>query len=232
MILYFFIVYKLALSAIPFDLVNDQFVMAKIAIGGLIVIPLGLAASTLSSAIGSIMVAPRTLQALAIDRSFPLSLINRWLASSRKRDSEPFNASLVTCCIALLFVALGSVNAVAKVISMFFMVTYGSLCLISFLNHFGSSPAYRPSFKSKWFLSLIGFIVSLWVMFKISTPYAITAIILMILLYTFINSYHSKRKGLASLFANTLFQVNRNLQVFLQKKGGRTFTDWRPSAIF
>jgi amino acid transporter len=232
MIIYFFIVYKLALSASSDDLASNQFIMAKIALGGAFVIPIGLAASTMSSAIGSVMVAPRTLQALAGDRSFPVPAMNHWLAKGRKEDHEPVNAALVTCMIALVFVALGNVNAVAQIISMFFMVTYGSLCLISFLNHFGSSPAYRPSFRSKWYLSLVGFLVAVWVMFKISTPYAIAAILLMSGIYIFINSYHAKRKGLVSIFANAIFQLNRNLQVYLQKRGSaKTLAEWRPSAI-
>lgn len=232
MVIYFFISYKLAVSASPEELVNNQLVMGKIAKWGVIFIPLGLAASTVSSALGSVMVAPRTLQALAKDRSFPHVRINRWLSFLRKKDSEPVNASLITCVIALVFVAIGDVDAVARIISMFFMVTYGSLCLISFLNHFGSSPSYRPSFKSKWFLSLIGFITSVWVMFKIDTTYTILAISLMIGMYTYINSYHKKRKGFASIFANTIFQINRNLQIYLQKKrNARTENEWRPSAI-
>ncbi len=231
-ILYFFIAYKLALSATPEDLVSDQFIMGRIARWGMIVVPAGLAASTISSALGSVMVAPRTLQALASDRSFPLPGINRWLSRSRKKDQEPVNASLITCIIALFVVALGNVNAVARIISMFFMVTYGSLCLISFLNHFGSSPSYRPSFRSKWYISLLGFITSLWVMFSISLPYAIAAVVLMVLLYIYIQSYHKYRKGLASIFANTIFQINRNLQIYLQKSSSaKTFAEWRPSAI-
>ncbi len=232
MVIYFFISFKLANSATPDELVNDQFVMGKIAIAGVVMIPVGLAASTISSAIGSVMVAPRTLQALSQDRAFPVPRLNRWLAKGRKADNEPINASLLTCIIALIFVALGNVNAVAEIISMFFMVTYGSLCLISFLNHFGSSPSYRPSFKSRWPFSLAGFVVALWVMFKINTPYAIAAIILMVLLYLYIGTYNKNRKGVATLFANVLFQVNRNLQVYLQKKGStRSSDEWRPSAI-
>ena len=232
MIVYVFVVYKLALSASPQDLIDNQLIMAKIAIGGALVIPLGLAASTISSALGSVMVAPRTLQALANDRSFPSSKINAWLAAGRKSDGEPVNASLVTVIIALFFVALGNVNAVAEIISMFFMVTYGSLCLISFLNHFGSSPSYRPSFKSKWFFSLAGFIISVWVMFKINTPYAVLAIIMMVLIYLYINYYHKNRQGLESIFANSIFQLNRNLQVYLQKSRTKNKqTEWRPSAI-
>lgn len=232
MIIYFFIAYKLISSATPEELIENQFVMSNIALWGWIFIPLGLAASTISSALGSVMVAPRTLQALANDRSFPIQRINQYLRQTRAKDSEPVNASLITCIIALVFVALGNVNIVAQIISMFFLITYGSLCLISVLNHFGSSPSYRPSFKSKWFISLIGFVTSVYVMFKISTAYSLLAFSLMTLLYLYINYIHKTRKGLSSIFTNTIFQVNRNLQLFLQKsKVVKSSTDWRPSVI-
>jgi amino acid transporter len=232
MIIYFFVVYKLALSVPIDDLLEHQLIMSRIALGGAIVIPLGLAASTISSALGSVMVAPRTLQALALDRAFPSKKINYWLSKGRSGDNEPVNASLVTCIIAFVFVAMGDVNAVASIISMFFMVTYGSLCLISFLNHFGSSPSYRPSFKSRWYISLTGFVVAVWVMFKISTAYALLSFGLIAAIYLYVDYYHKSRKGFASIFANALFQLNRNLQVMIQKKQSKKEQkEWRPSAI-
>jgi amino acid transporter len=232
MILYFFIIYKLARSATPEDLVEHQLIMGRIALFGAVIVPLGLAASTISSALGSVMVAPRTLQALAMDRAFPSKKINRWLAYARIKDNEPVHASLITSIIAFVFVALGDVNAVASIITMLFLVTYGSLCLISFLNHFGSSPSYRPSFRSKWYISLTGFVISVWVMFKISSLYALIAFIAIVVLYLFINHYHKGRKGLSSIFTNSLFQLNRNLQVLLQKKSHeKLYKEWRPSAI-
>ena len=232
MIIYFFISYKLASSATPEELMGDQFVMSKIALWGWLFIPLGLAASTISSALGSVMVAPRTLQALANDKSFPSTIANRWLSQARTKDNEPINASLITCIIAFVFVAVGNVDIVAQIISMFFMITYGSLCLISFLNHFGSSPSYRPSFKSKWFISLIGFVTSVWVMFKISMVYSFFAFSAMILLYIYISYIHKNRRGLSSIFTNTIFQINRNLQIYLQKsKAVKSSADWRPSVI-
>ncbi len=232
MIIYFFVVYKLAKSASVQELVEQQLIMGKIAIAGIVMVPIGLAASTFSSALGSVMVAPRTLQALALDHAFPSKKANTWLAASFAKDNEPRNASLVTVVIAFIFVAVGNVNEVATIISMFFMVTYGSLCLISFLNHFGSSPSYRPSFKSRWYISLTGFLISVWVMFKINTPYALLAFLLIALIYTYINHYHKDRKGLASIFTNSLFQLNRNLQILLQKKhNNKSYKEWRPSAI-
>lgn len=232
LIIYIFVIWKLAVSASPEEMLENQLVMGKIAIGGAVIVPLGLAASTLSSALGSVLVAPRTLQALANDTSFPSMRMNRWLAAARSNDGEPVNATIVTLVIAFVFVALGNVNAVAEIISMFFLVTYGSLCLISFLNHFGASPSYRPSFRSKWYLSLTGFAVAVIVMFRINTLYALTAIILIVIIYAYINHYHKNRTGLESLFANTLFQINRNLQVYLQKsESKRKQKEWRPGVI-
>jgi len=232
MVVYILIAWKMASSASIDELINNQFVMGNIAIGGAIIIPIGLAASTISSALGSVMVAPRTLQALSKDKIFPSKKLNRLLAKEREKDNEPINASIITCIIALFFVILGDINAVAEIISMFFMLTYGSLCLISFLNHFGSSPSYRPEFKSKWWLSLIGFIISVWVMFKINTIYALASFSLLIIVYVYINFIHKERKGLASIFVNTVFQLNSKLHLFIQRKtGSSVFTDWRPSII-
>lgn len=232
MITYVFISWKLAVSASPEELVNNQLIMSKIAYMGPVIIPLGLAASTISSAIGSVMVAPRTLQALGSDRSLPFGKVNSIISKGRGETNEPFNSTLFTCLIALIFVALGNVDAVAKIISMFFMVTYGSICLISFLYHFGADPSYRPSFRSRWYISLIGFLLCIWLMFKISTPYAIMAIVLMSLIYIFINYVHKDRGGMQSIFESAIFQLSRNIQVFNQRsKKSTDQRKWRPSVV-
>ncbi len=230
MLVYVLIIWKLSGAASPEDLISNQLIMSDIALFGFIIVPLGLAASTISSAIGSILVAPRTLQAIGLDKSFPIMPLNRFFAKGKGEMNEPFNSTLVTCVIALIFVALGDVNAVAEVISMFFMVTYGSICLISFLHHFGSSPSYRPTFKSKWYFSLIGFLLCIYLMFKMNTPYALASIVIMVLIYIGISHYHKKRSGLESLFQGAIFQLSRRIQVYMQKSRKISST-WRPSAI-
>jgi amino acid transporter len=232
-VIYFFIAYKLATSASSSQLLGNQLIMADIALFGSIIVPLGLAASTFSSALGSVMVGPRTLQAIALDNSIPIKSVNKWLSKTRNKDNEPVNSSIITCLIALVFVSIGGVDVVAQIITMFFLVTYGSLCLISFLNHFGSSPSYRPSFKSKWYISFIGFLTAVWVMFQISLIYSLVAFTTITLIYLYMDNYHKERKGFAALFANSLFKVNRDLQIYLQKKKTRDTlkNDWRPSAI-
>ncbi len=232
MIVYVFVIWKINASASMDEMLTEQLVMSKIAVYGWLIIPIGLAASTISSALGSVMVAPRTLQALGADNFLPFSGINNFFAKGKKVSNEPINASVLTVVIAFVFVAMGNVNSVAEIISMFFMVTYGSICLISFLNHFGSDPSYRPVFRSKWYLSLIGFILSFWLMFKINAMYAFLAIALMVLLYLWVSRKHKERRGLQSIFKGAIFQLNRRLQIYLQKSGNmRKSEGWRPSAI-
>jgi amino acid transporter len=231
MIIYFMVTWKLSVSASPDDLLNEQLIMSRIAVFGGIAIPLGLAASTMSSALGSILVAPRTLQALGMDKSFPSRKVNYLLSKGVSETNEPFNATLITCIIALIFVALGDVNAVAQIITMFFLVTYGSLSLISFLNHFGADPSYRPRFKSRWYFSLLGALMSIWLMFRINPTYALVAFGLMISIYVYISSYHKSRKGLEVIFQGTIFQIARNLHVYLQKSKKITSSSWRPSVV-
>ncbi|QQS37781.1 MAG: amino acid permease [Ignavibacteriales bacterium] len=231
-VIYIFIIHKLAISASPEELLGDQLVMSKITLFGAVLVPLGLAASTISSAIGSFLVAPRTLQALGIDKSFPLPFANGFLAKGVGSVNEPRNASIVVSVIALIFVMLGDVDVVATIITMFFMVTYGSLCLISFLYHFGADPSYRPKFRSRWYLSLLGFLICVILMFEISTPYALFSILSMVILYLYVNSYHKDRGGLVTIFQNAIFQLSRNVFVYLQKtKKADQNKNWRPSAV-
>ncbi len=232
MIIYIFIVYKFSISLDAETLTSSQLAMTNVAYFGSLVIPLGLGASTISSAIGSVLVAPRTIQALATDKSFPGNKINRWLKKGVGANNEPYNATIITIIIAMVFVSIGEVDFVAQIISMFFMITYGSLCLISFLNHFGASPSYRPQFKSHWIISLMGFLLSIWIMFKIDAAYTFLAYLIIVMVYTFLNHIHKERGGLQKIFLGALFQLSRRIQLYLQKNNSeQSDEDWRPAAI-
>ncbi len=231
MFIYFLIAYKLAVSASPEALADtSSLVMSDIAIQGWWLIPVGLAAATISSALGSIMVAPRTLQAIARDEIFPTPFINRWLSKGRGKNDEPYNASVITVLIALVFIFMGAIDSVAEVISMFFMVTYGSLCLISFLNHFAADPSYRPRFRSKWFISLFGAIACFGLMFFMNASYALLALVFIVGLYFLTAYFNPDKRSIAVIFQGVIFQLSRRLQVFLQK-ADKEKGNWRPSAV-
>ena len=232
MAVYVLITYKLAVSASPVDLANtNRLVMADIAWQGWWIIPLGLAAATVSSALGSILVAPRTLQAIARDQVLPSSGINYWLSRGRGKNDEPYNATLITVGLAFIFVMMGGLDSVAKLISMFFMVTYGTLNLISFLQHFAADPSYRPTFKSRWVISLFGALACFGLMFFMNPGYAFLSILLMIFFYALVRRYNPEKKNLAIIFQGVIFQLSRQLQVFLQKTEKEKALSWRPSAV-
>ena len=230
-IVYILVAYKLAASASPQELASDQMIMEKIALWGPI-IPIGLAAASLSSALGSIMVAPRTLQAMGHDTVFPGAKLNNWLSKGRETDNEPTNAGLISIIIAFVFVAFGDIDFVAQIISMFFMVTYGVICLISLLEHFAADPSYRPTFKSRWYLSLVGAVTSFWLMFKMNAPYALLSLIIMAGIYVMVSGYNRKEKGLANLFRGVVFQLSRQLQILAQRADREDLNEhWRPFTI-
>ena len=230
-LVYILVTYKLAVSASPDELASDQLIMEKIALWGPI-IPVGLAAASLSSALGSIMVAPRTLQAMGFDQVFPGTGINNWLSKGKEKDNEPINGGLVSIIIGFVFVAFGDIDFVAKIISMFFMVTYGVICLISLLEHFAADPSYRPTFRSRWYLSLVGAVTSFWLMFKMNAPYALLSLIIMGGIYIMVSEYNKKEKGLANLFRGVVFQLSRQLQILAQRADREDLNEhWRPFTI-
>jgi solute carrier family 12 sodium/potassium/chloride transporter 2 len=234
MLIYIAVAFKLSLS-LPVEVLanKDRLVMADIAIWSPI-IPIGLAAAAISSALGSILVAPRTLQALAADKVLPSEPGNNWLKKLRKKDSEPINGSLITIGIAYVFVVIGDVDLVVEIISMFFMVTYGAICLISFLEHFSANPAYRPSFNSRWYFSLPGAILTIWLMFKMNLPYAVASLAMMVAMYFWVSRYNKNERGMVRIFQGVIFQITRNLRVLLQKTGSSEEEEedyWAPSII-
>lgn len=230
MFVYILVVLKLGTSLSPDELVDGQFAMSKIALWGPI-IPIGLGAAALSSAIGSILVAPRTLQALAKDNIIPVPLSNEFLSKGKKETNEPFNATLFTAVLVLAVVLSGNVNFVAKIISMFFMITYGSLCMVSFLEHFAGNPSYRPTFRSKWYISIIGAIGSFVMMFQMAPVYAVIAVSAMAVIYISIRRKQSGEDDLSNMIEGALFQLTRQLQVLIQRKQTTINESWRPSFI-
>ena len=231
MVIYALVAVKLAQSATPEELAANQFVMAKIALWGP-AIYVGLGAAALSSALGSILVAPRTLQMIGRDNVLPFSRLNRLMEKGVGQTQEPVYATCVSGAIAIVFVLAGGVDFIARILTMFFIVTYGVLCAVSFLEHFAGNPSYRPTFHSRWYLSLVGTVMCGLMMIQINVLYAFISIFLMLAIYLGLRHTHRGQRDLTAIFQGTMFQLTRWLQITLQKnrvissEGG-----WRPSII-
>jgi amino acid transporter len=137
----------------------------------------GFLGATVSSAVGSILGGPRTLAALADDRvvpRLPQPRIGRW------RLDTPL---LISACVALAAVMLGDLNAVAPILTMFFLTTYGVVNLVAGLEQLSGSPSYRPAIRVPWWISLAGAAGCVWVMALINSVAALAAILIELLLY-------------------------------------------------
>ncbi|MCB0760169.1 MAG: hypothetical protein KDC12_01510 [Flavobacteriales bacterium] len=230
-VVYVAVAFKLYFSASAEDLAGDEMWMQQIALWAP-AIPIGLACAAVSSALGSIMIAPRTLQAIGADQVLP-GRLSALMAKARTKDGEPINASIVSCAIGFLIVSIGELNLVAELISMFFMVTYGAICMVSFFEHMAADPAYRPTFRSRWYVSLGGGVLCLILMFQMNFTFAVAAIVMMVLIYIGISAKNKGRRGIENLFKGIIFQVTRRLQIFIQKRDelSESKGNWRPFVI-
>jgi solute carrier family 12 (potassium/chloride transporter), member 4/6 len=156
---------------VPLDrLVSDPLVMQKLAsVPSLIV--LGIWGATLSSALGGILGAPRTLQAMAEDGVAP-AIFSKTSGSG----NEPKAAILLTFLIALAGVCFGSVNLIAQMLTMICLICYGVLNLSAGMEIFMENPSWRPRFRLHWFVPILGAILSFMTMLMINSGTAILSL--------------------------------------------------------
>ena len=165
------------------DLSTNNLIIGTIAVWP-ILITTGVFAATLSSALGSMMGAPRILQALARDNVFP-SLT--FFGTGSGANLEPRRAVVLTFLIAQLCIVSADLNTIAPLITMFFMITYGLLNLATFFEAVTKNPSYRPRFRyCHWSVSLLGAIGCLVVMCLIDFTWACVSIFVMYLLHAWI----------------------------------------------
>ncbi len=153
------------------ELISDTFIIKKIARWPELIV-LGVWSATLSSALGSVLAAPRTLEAISIDGVLP-SFVSARLGSR----TEPRLAILLTSGIAVSVVWMGDLDSVATVITMFFLNTYGMINLTAGLEIMVGNPSFRPAFKVPWIICLLGAVGCYGTMFLISAPTTVFSIV-------------------------------------------------------
>ena len=170
------------------ELRTNDMVMVDHARWGFLVL-LGILAATFSSALGSILGAPRILQALAENKTVPLSGI----LAQKTKGNEPLNALIFTAVIIEISLLLGDLNALAALITMFFLITYGMINLVVFIQQKMRIISFRPTFKIPGFVPFLGALGSLWVMFLINPVFSVIAFAIIVALYVWLG-----RRGLKS----------------------------------
>lgn len=207
-------------------LIEDPLVMRRISFWGDAIL-LGVWGATLSSALGSILGAPRVLQALARDGVLPDWL--QVLGRGSGPGDEPRIGTIVTLVVALGAVMLGNLDIIAPVLTMFFLTTYGVLNITAGLERFLNNPSFRPSFGVHWFWSLLGAIGCIAVMFLIDAMATVVAMVFVGIIYVWL-----ERQELESAWGD----VRQGIWMALTREGLlrlKTYTqdtkNWRPHLL-
>ena len=213
-LIYMLLPLLLAYRADPSSLVEDPLIMRKMAYWGDAIL-LGVWGATLSSALGSILGAPRVLQAMIKDNIFPKWM--RWLGVSSRKGYVPRNGTVFTLVIVLVAVYFGNLNLIAPILSMFFLATYAMLNVSAGLEKLLDSPSFRPSFKVHWFFSFLGAAGCVGVMFLINPVATIFAIAVLIIAFLLLEkqkisaSWGDLRQGIfLSLIRFSLLRMKRS----------------------
>jgi amino acid transporter len=223
----YFAVAVLLAGTQPLDtLAADTRAMERTAAAGWL-INVGIFAATLSSALASFVGAPRILQSLARDRVFPLLLP---FARGFGAHDNPRRGVILSAAIALAIVALGNLNAIAGVVSMFFLVSYGLLNYATYFEARTASPSFRPTFR--WYdprLSLAGLVACGVAMLAIDLTSALVAVAVLAAIFQYL-----RLRGLTARWADSsrshhLQRVRQHLRA--ASRLTEHPRDWRPYVL-
>ena len=187
----------------------------------------GVIAATLSSAMASFLGAPRILQSLSADRIFPFLL---FFSKGSGPTNNPRRGVLLSAAIALATVALGNLNVIAPVVSMFFLISYGLLNYATFFEARSASPSFRPRFR--WFhhrLSLMGALACLGVMLAIDFKAGIIAVALLFAIFQYLKRTSGPARWADSSRSYHLQLVREHLLAVSEETAHPR--DWRPQML-
>uniref|UniRef100_A0AAQ6AEQ1 Solute carrier family 12 member 2 n=1 Tax=Amphiprion ocellaris TaxID=80972 RepID=A0AAQ6AEQ1_AMPOC len=167
-----------------YGLHNDFQVMSLVSGFGPI-ITAGIFSATLSSALASLVSAPKVFQALCKDNIYPGL---QMFAKGYGKNNEPLRGYILTFGIALAFILIAELNTIAPIISNFFLASYALINFSVFHASLANSPGWRPSFKyyNMW-VSLAGAILCCVVMFVINWAAALLTNVIVLGLYIYVS---------------------------------------------
>jgi amino acid transporter len=155
------------------------------------VITAGIFSATISSALASLVSAPKVFQAVCIDKIFPKI---EFFAVGHGKSNEPWRGYFLATFIIIACIGIGDLNIIAPIISNFFLMSYALINFSCFDASISKSPGWRPAFKyyNKW-VSLLGAICCICIMFLIKWWAALVTILIIVGLYSY-TKHHNPGK--------------------------------------
>ncbi|XP_056384393.1 solute carrier family 12 member 6 isoform X1 [Hyla sarda] len=190
------------------------------------VIVIGSFFSTCGAGLQSLTGAPRLLQAIAKDGIIPFLRV----FGHGKSNGEPTWALLLTAVIAELGILIASLDLVAPILSMFFLMCYLFVNLACGLQTLLRSPNWRPRFQYyHWTLSFLGMALCLALMFISSWYYAIISMVIAGMIYKYIE-YHGAEKEWGDGIRGLSLSAARFALLRLEEGPPHT-KNWRPQLL-
>ena len=211
-IIYLVLAFRFAYAAPSEGLVNNTAIIIDLGRWRFLIIA-GIMGATLSSALSMFVASPRTLLALGKYRTIPFSSY----FSQVNKKSEPTTAILFTALLALMTIAVGTLNKIAGLLTMFFLITYGILNLSVFIEKLIGIPSFRPEFKVSWFFPLLGGLGCIFAMFLINPLFSAIAVFVIAIIYLMLIQRQIKRdwpdvrKGFFIYIAEQALKIASNL---------------------
>lgn len=141
----------------------------------------GLLGATASSALAGLVGGPRILMAMGQSGIVPGS---DWLAEVK--DGEPRNAMMVTGVLTLAAIMVRDLNAIAPMVTMFFLITYSMINVVVLIESSLGLVSYRPTLAIPPVVPLVGLVGSVFSMFIVSPTFSLLSIGMVGALYFFI----------------------------------------------
>ncbi len=198
-------------------------VWPTVAIFGVWLVYPGIWGAILSSAFGSVLAGPRVLQALASDGLAP-KFLARLSASG-----QPWIATWASGAVALVAVALGGLNTVAELVTILFLTLYVVINLSAGLEQLVGDPSYRPTIRVPWYVSFVGSIGAISVMFLINAMACVIAVVLELALYLFLRRQALKKEW-GDVRAGAWLALARFALLKLRGRA-RDPRNWRPNIL-
>jgi amino acid transporter len=185
LVVYLFFALWYSLLATPEALRENTLIVTELAWSKEIVFA-GILASTFTATLSSMVAAPNVLSALGKYGVTPKGDV----VSKLTESGEARNATLVTGILIAGALSLGSLNRVASLITMFFLLTYFTINVVVLVEQQLGMVSFRPLFKIPRFVPLIGTVSCAVAVFVISPTFGLVAITFVVGVYAYLVRRH------------------------------------------